>query len=222
MTRRENQTILSTRWNSLDAIESTGPGQANLKASWIAFAFFIPRESTRSETATDSKVLQMRFSRQPSRPIKRRKPKEPKGDFPEAHKEVNYIFGGPDSYEPKRKYKLIAKEIMAIKPATPEYLRWSKVPITFDRGDHPNFIPKPGRYPLVVCPIVKDVKLNRVLVAGGSSLNLLFLKTFNQMGLSRSLLCTSQAPFHGIVPDTTATPVGQISLPVPFGTRENF
>jgi hypothetical protein len=81
-------------------------------------------------------------------------------------------------------------------PATLEYLRWSEVPITFDRGDHPDFIPKPGRYPLVVCPIVKDIKLNRVLVDGGSSLNLLFLKTFNQMGLSRSLLRPIQAPFH--------------------------
>jgi hypothetical protein len=28
-----------------------------------------------------------------------KKPKELKGDFLEAHKEVNYIFGGPDSYE---------------------------------------------------------------------------------------------------------------------------
>jgi hypothetical protein len=107
-------------------------------------------------------------------------------------------------------------------PTTPEYLRWSEVPITFDHGDHPDFIAKPGRYPLVVCPIVKDVKLNRVLVDGGSTLNLLFLKTFNQMGLSRSLLDPSWAPFHGIVPGSVATPIGQISLPVTFRTRENF
>jgi hypothetical protein len=93
-------------------------------------------------------------------------------------------------------------------PATLEYLRWSKVPITFYRGDHPDFIPKPGRYPLVVCPIVKDIKLNRVLVDGGSTLNLLFLKTFNQMGLSRSLLDPSWTPFHGIVPGSAATPIG--------------
>jgi hypothetical protein len=57
---------------------------------------------------------------------------------------------------------------------------------------------------------------------GGSSLNLLSLKTFDQMGLSRSLLCTSRAPFHGIVPSAAATPIGQISLPITFGTRENF
>jgi hypothetical protein len=54
------------------------------------------------------------------------------------------------------------------------------------------------------------------------SLNLLFLKTFDQMGLSRSLLHPRRAPFHGIVPGTTATPIGQISLPVTFRTRENF
>jgi hypothetical protein len=42
------------------------------------------------------------------------------------------------------------------------------------------------------------------------------------MGLSRSLLRPSQAPFHGVVPGTTATPIGQISLPVTFGTRKNF
>jgi hypothetical protein len=30
------------------------------------------------------------------------------GDFPEAHKEVNSIFGGSDSYEPRRKQKLAA------------------------------------------------------------------------------------------------------------------
>jgi hypothetical protein len=111
---------------------------------------------------------------------------------------------------------------MAVNPATPKYLKWSEVSITFDRGDHPDFIPKPGWYPLVVCPIVKDVKLNRVLVDGGNSRNLLFLKTFDQMGLFRSLLRTSRAPFHSIVPGAVVAPIGQISLPVTFGTRENF
>jgi hypothetical protein len=42
------------------------------------------------------------------------------------------------------------------------------------------------------------------------------------MGLSRSLLCPSRAPFHGIVPGAAASSVGQISLPVTFRTQENF
>jgi hypothetical protein len=48
---------------------------------------------------------------------------------------------------------------MAVSPTTPEYLKWSEVPITFDRS-HPDFVLKLGRYPLLVYPIVKDVKLN--------------------------------------------------------------
>jgi hypothetical protein len=151
-----------------------------------------------------------------------KKPEDPNGDFPKAHKEVNYIFGSLDLYEAKRKQKLIAREVLAARPTTPEYLRWFEIPITFDCSDHPDFIPKPGWYPMVVCPIVKDVKLNKVLVDGGSSLNLLFLKTFDQMGLSGSLLHPSWAPFHGIAPGAAATPIGQITLPITFRTRENF
>jgi hypothetical protein len=35
---------------------------------------------------------------------------------------------------------------VAVSPATPEYLKWSEVPITFDCNNHPDFVPKPGRY----------------------------------------------------------------------------
>jgi hypothetical protein len=42
------------------------------------------------------------------------------------------------------------------------------------------------------------------------------------MGLSRSMLRSSRAPFHGIVSGVVATPVGQIALPITFRTRENF
>jgi hypothetical protein len=89
-----------------------------------------------------------------------------------------------------------------------KYLKWYEIPITFSWSDHPDFIPKLGRYPLIVSPIVKDIKLNRVLIHGGSSLNILFLNTFDQMELSRSALHLSQAPFHGIVLRAAATPGG--------------
>jgi hypothetical protein len=109
-----------------------------------------------------------------------------------------------------------------VSPTNPDYLKWSGVPITFDRSDHPNFIQESGQYPLIVSPIIKDVKLNRVLINGGSSRNILFLKTFDQMDLSRSVLCPSRAPFHRIVPKAAVTPVGQITLPMTFETQENF
>jgi hypothetical protein len=140
----------------------------------------------------------------------------------ETHKEVNYIYGGPESYESRRKQKLTAREVMAVSPATAEYLKWFEVPITIDRSSPPDFVPKPRCYPLIVSPIVKDVNISRVLVGGGSSLNILFLKTFDQMGLSRSLLHLSWVPFYGIVPSAVVTSVGQITLPITFRTRKNF
>jgi hypothetical protein len=47
---------------------------------------------------------------------------------------------------------------MAVSLATPEYLKWSEVPITFDHSDHSDFVLKPGQYPLIVRPIIKDVR----------------------------------------------------------------
>jgi hypothetical protein len=73
---------------------------------------------------------------------------------------VNYIYDGLDSYESRRKQKLTAQEVMVVSPTTPEYLKWSEVPITFDRSDYPDFMQKSGWYPLIVSPIIKDVKLN--------------------------------------------------------------
>jgi hypothetical protein len=111
---------------------------------------------------------------------------------------------------------------MSIDLTTPEYLRWSEVPITFNCSDHPNFVPKPGRYPLIVSPIIKDVKLNQVFVDGGSSLNILFLKTFNQMDLPRLALRPLRALFHGFIPGSASTPIDQITLPATLGTWENY
>jgi hypothetical protein len=42
------------------------------------------------------------------------------------------------------------------------------------------------------------------------------------MGLSKSMLRPSRATFHGILPGAATTPVGQIALPITFGTREHF
>jgi hypothetical protein len=55
-----------------------------------------------------------------------------RSDFPEARKEVNYIYSEPDSYESKRKKKLTARVVMAVGLTTPEYLKCFEVPIIFD------------------------------------------------------------------------------------------
>src|SRR5207244_3094615 len=53
-------------------------------------------------------------------------------------------------------------------------------------------------------------------------LNILFAKTLDDMKIPRSELKRSRAPFHGVIPGTSATPLGTIKLPITFGSRENF
>src|SRR5438128_8755781 len=142
--------------------------------------------------------------------------------IPDPEQQLNMIYGGSAAYESKRKQKLTAREINAVIPATPKYLKWSETPITFGRADNPDHVPYPGRYPLVLDPIVQTVKLNRVLIDDGSGLNILFAKTLDHMKIPRSELKRSSAPFHGVIPGTSAIPLGQISLPITLGSRENF
>ena len=84
-------------------------------------------------------------------------------------------------------------------PATPPFLQWSESTITFDRTNHSDVIPHPGRYLLVVDPIVGPKRLTKVLMDGGSGLNIMYAKTFDEMGINRTNLRPTRAPFHDIV-----------------------
>ena len=97
-----------------------------------------------------------------------KKPDNQGRGFQKASREVNYIFGGSEAYEGKRKQKLTYREVMLAAPSTPEYLPWSEVPILFSQRDHLDHVPKLGRCPLLVTPTIRDVDLSRVLVHGGS------------------------------------------------------
>jgi hypothetical protein len=57
---------------------------------------------------------------------------------------------------------------------------------------------------------------------GGSGINMLYASTLDDMGIPRSALRPSTAPFHGVVPGIEALPLGQIDLPVTFGDMRNF
>jgi hypothetical protein len=82
---------------------------------------------------------------------------------------------------------------------------------------------EPSKYPLVLDPVVVEVKLTRVLIDGGSGLNLIFDSTLRKMGLDlMDMLIPSKSPFCGIVPGNTTHPLGTVVLPVTFGTRENY
>jgi hypothetical protein len=57
---------------------------------------------------------------------------------------------------------------------------------------------------------------------GGSGINVLYASTLDEMGIPRSALRPSTAPFHGVVPGIEALPLGHIDLPVTFRDVRNF
>ena len=132
------------------------------------------------------------------------------------------IFEGSTAYDSKRRQKVARREVYTAGPATPAFLRWSESAITFDQTDHPDIVLHPGRYLVVVDPIVGPKQLTKVLMDGGSGLNIMYAKTLDEMGVDRTNLRPTQAPFHGIVPGKQAMPLGQIDLPVTLGDQFNY
>jgi hypothetical protein len=65
------------------------------------------------------------------------------------------------------------------------------------------------------------MKVTKVLIDGGTGLNIIFLETLRKMGLDFTGLITP-TPFYGIVPSKATMPLGQITLPVMFGTQANY
>jgi hypothetical protein len=97
-------------------------------------------------------------------------------EFPKVH-DCFMIYGGQVANASARHRKQERREVCSVKVAAPAYLDWSDKPITFDQGDHPDRVPSPGKYPLVVDPVVGNVRLTKVLMDGGSSLNIIYAET---------------------------------------------
>jgi hypothetical protein len=66
------------------------------------------------------------------------------------------------------------------------------------------------------------VRLSKVLIDEGSSLNIIFSKTLESMGYDMTSLVPTQEAFYGIIPSFGSTPIGQVTGPVTSGTRENY
>ena len=92
------------------------------------------------------------------------------------------FLGTPSAKEEKA----ALRELNATVPDVSQYLDWSEQTITWDREDHPDYVPHPGKYALVVDPIVDNFRLTKVLMDGGNSLNILYEDTLKRMNLSES------------------------------------
>ena len=79
-----------------------------------------------------------------------------------------------------------------------------------------------GLAALIIDPIIDGFHLTKVLMDGGSSLNLLYQDTVRKMGIDPSRIKPTTTTFKGTVSGVEAHCTGSITLEVIFGSPNNF
>ena len=136
--------------------------------------------------------------------------------FPPEVKTVNMI------HVTKRRSKHALRDIRAVEPVTPKFNPWLACPITFDHRDHPTSTRHEGLAALVLDPIINGYHLTRVLMDGGSSLNLIYQGTVRKMGIDPTKISHSNTTFKGVILGQEARFTGSLLLEVVFGSPDNF
>ena len=71
-------------------------------------------------------------------------------------------------------------------------------------------------------PMIDGYRLTRVLIDGGSSLNLIYEDTIRSMGINPSRISQINTTFEGVIPGVEAYSRGSVVLGVTFGSPDNF
>ena len=73
----------------------------------------------------------------------------------------------------RRSRRLQRQEVNAVASETPEFMHWSERPISWSRADHPEVMPSPGSYALVLDATFamdkRDARFSRVLMGAAAS-----------------------------------------------------
>ena len=74
---------------------------------------------------------------------------------------------------------------------------------------------------MVLDPIIDGYHLTRVLMDGGSNLNLIYQDTVRKIGIDPSRISQSNTTFKGVIPGDVARCTGSLVLEVVFGSPDN-
>ena len=98
--------------------------------------------------------------------------------------------------------------------------RWSSMPLIFDTEDHPDRTTAVGCLPLLVSPMIRNLKVNKMLVDGGAGLNLISPVVIKRLQILDGDL-EETGTFQGVNPGRSRLK-GKVTRPVTFGGELNY
>ena len=117
-------------------------------------------------------------------------------------------------------------EVNTVALTAPEFMHWSEKPISWSCADHPEVMPSPGSYALVLDATLamerRAARFSQILIDGGSSINILYRDTMEKLKIKEKQLMPSRTVFHGIVPGLSCSPIGKIKIDFLFGEKYYF
>ena len=122
----------------------------------------------------------------------------------------------------KGRSKVEPIDICALEPITMEFRHWLSKPITFDHRDYSGSMWHAGWAALVLDPMIDGYYFTRVLMDGGSSVNLIYQDTVRKMGVEPTKISHSNISFKGVTPGRGTRCSGSLLLEVIFGSPDNF
>jgi hypothetical protein len=145
------------------------------------------------------------------------------GDDSDRRKKLYVMYGGSYELTSRGNIKSLRREVLSATPgvlkAAP-HQRWRSTTISFGASDCPDNMAGAGILPLIIAPVIANMRLHHVLIDGGAGLNAIIHAALKQLQILGSRLGPSR-PFSGVGPQLVY-PLGSITLPVTFGTEENF
>jgi hypothetical protein len=145
------------------------------------------------------------------------------GDNNDRHKTLYVMYGGSWELTSRRNVKSLRREVLSAVPGVPKaapHQWWRSTTISFGASDCPENMAGAGILPLITAPIIANIKLHHVLIDGGAGLNVISHTAFRHLQILGSRLGPSH-PFSRVGAQPVY-PLWSITLPVTFGTEENF
>jgi hypothetical protein len=106
------------------------------------------------------------------------------GDDDDRRKKLYVMYGGSWELTSHRNVKSLRREVLSANPGVPKaapHQRWRSTTISFGASNCPENMVGAGILPLIMAPVIANMRLHHVLIDGGAGLNVISHAAFKQL-----------------------------------------